>query len=119
MEAAGLVAWLQFGEVGWWFAAGGSPAGMAYYDADTSAAFAAAQGRPLAHFVAVTDDPAVNGGVDTAWLAARLAWYVAAVRTYVAGRHAGAKFQVLWPLDVNLPETRRLNWAVNLPAAWK
>ena len=119
MEAAGLTAWLQFGEVGWWFNAGGSPASMAYYDADTAAAATAALGRALYVFTGPGDDPGVNGGADAAWLAGRLAGYVAAVRAVVAAAHAGAKFELLWPLDVNLPETRRLNWAVNLPAAWK
>ena len=118
MAAAGLTPWLQFGEVGWWFNAGGSPASMAYYDADTTAAAATALGRALHVFAGPGDNPAANPA-DVAFLAGRLAGYVASVQASVAGAVAGVKWELLWPLDVNLPETKPLNWAVNLPAAWQ
>ncbi len=117
MEAAGLVARLQFGEVLWWYQANAS--GMAFYDADTAASFQASHGRPLHHFFTVNDDPAVNGGVDAAFLQERLRAYVEGIRAYVLVRHPAAWFELLWPLDVNHPETKRLNWFVNLPGAWK
>ena len=64
------------------------------------------------------DDPSLNGFVDANFLRSRLASYVRGIHTYVAGRHPGVWFELLWPLDVNLPETKRLNWYVNLPPAW-
>ena len=116
MESAGLTARLQCGEVLWWYFANDS--GMAFYDADTQSAFQAAQGRSLAHFLTPNDSPAINGSVDATFLRSRLAAFVQGIQTYVRARHAGASFELLWPLDVNLPETRQLNWYVNLPPAW-
>ncbi len=117
MAAAGLVPRLQFGEILWWFQANAS--GMAYFDADTQSAFQAAHGRPLTRFLTPNDDPGVNGAVDATFLQARLADYVRGVQTGVLANHPGAQFELLWPLDVNLPETRGLNWFVNLPPAWR
>ncbi|PWU09264.1 MAG: hypothetical protein C5B51_06475 [Terriglobia bacterium] len=117
MESAGLTARLQFGEILWWFNA--NPSGMAYYDADTQGAFQTAYGRALAHFLTPNDNPAVNASVDANFLRARLANYVQGIQSYVLSKHPNAVFELLWPLDVNLPETKRLNWYVNLPPAWK
>lgn len=117
LESAGMTARLQFGEILWWFNANAS--GMAYYDADTQSAFLTAHGRPLARFQTPNDSPELNGSVDSSFLQERLAGYVRGIQTYVLGSHPGACFELLWPLDVNLPETKRLNWYVNLPPAWK
>jgi|SRR5579871_1248515 len=117
MEAAGLTARLQFGEILWWFDSNAS--GMAYYDADTQSAFQAAHGRPLSRFLTPNDSPAINGSVDADFLQQRLAAYVQAIQSYLLQRHPNAVFELLWPLDVNLPETKQLNWHVNLPASWK
>jgi hypothetical protein len=121
MASAGLTPWLQFGEVGWWYWPGATPTdtkGMAYYDADTTAAASAALGRALHVFLTPADAPGA-WPADVAFLAGRLAGYVAAVQSTVLAAVSGACFELLWPLDVNLPETRPLNWAVNLPSAWK
>jgi len=117
METAGLTPRLQFGEVLWWYFPNAS--GMAYYDAETQSGFQTAQGRPLARFLTPADNPALNSSVDANFLRARLASYVQGVRDYVRARHPGVWFELLWPLDVNLPETRGLNWYVNLPVPWK
>jgi len=117
METAGLTARLQFGEILWWYF--GNDSGMAYYDAETQSAFEAARSRPLAHFLTPNDSPSINSYEDANFLQARLLAHVQGIQTYVQGRHPAAWFELLWPLDVNLPETRQLNWYVNLPAAWK
>jgi hypothetical protein len=118
MAAAGVAPRLQFGEVGWWFQAGGSPAGMAFYDADTASAAVAALGRALATFATPGDDPSINAYADADFLRARLGGYVAAVQAAVVAAVPSAVFEVLWPLDVNDPVTARLMRYVNLPAAW-
>ena len=41
------------------------------------------------------------------------------IQAYTLARHPAASFELLWPLDVNLPETKRLNWYANLRASWK
>lgn len=114
MITAGLPARLQFGEVGWWFNSGGTPQSMAYYDADTQAAF----GGTLHTFLTPNDDPSVNSYADANFLRARLKNYVDGIRTYVLATYSGALFEILWPLDVNDPDTRRLNHYVNLPTEW-
>jgi hypothetical protein len=117
MELAGLEARLQFGEVLWWFFPNAS--GMALYDAHTTAAFQAAHGRPLHLFLMPNDDPSVNGHTDANFLRQTVRDHVAAIRAYVLASHPNAKFEILWPLDVNDPHTRQLNRYTNLPPEWE
>jgi hypothetical protein len=129
MNAAGLTPWLQFGEFLWWFFDWhGSPhvaAGMAFYDADTAAAAVVALGRALASFNYTTDDPAVNGFADADFLRGLIQAHTDAIVTFVKATYAGAKFEILWPYDVNYPVLTavaalggRLNRYVNLPAGY-
>jgi len=39
--------------------------------------------------------------------------HVDAIRSYVLATHPNAKFELLWPLDVNDAATRRLNRYIN------
>jgi hypothetical protein len=107
-------------------ARGGS---MAYYDAVTTAAAQAQLGRPLYNFTCQDDDPTINSGVDSAFLAARLKSHVDAIRATVLAQFPTAKFEILYPNDVNNPvclvgpgvqysQGGRLNAAVNLPPDW-
>ncbi|MCS6954187.1 MAG: hypothetical protein RMK57_06025 [Bryobacterales bacterium] len=130
MADAGLTPELQLGEFCWWYFSNYSPqhpsGGMAYYDADTQAAAVAALGRPLHVFRSPDDDPNINGGADAAFLRNRLRDYAAAIIAYVRAAHANAKFEVLFPYDVNHPRPAgvhqlggRLNRFVNLPLEWE
>ncbi len=130
MIAAGRVPSLQFGEFVWWFFTNWSaqhPAGgMAFYDAETAAHAAQALGRPLHRFLRPTDDPSVNGSADARFLADRLRDYVAALRTHVQASSPGARFELLFPYDVNHPQPAgvhqlggALNRFVNFPTAWE
>jgi hypothetical protein len=131
-SAAGLTPELQFGEFLWWYFSNYSDTnrdgGMAYYDAFTSAAAldASGLGRPLAIFRTPNDDPNVNGGGDTAWLAGRLRDHVAAIASYVKASFPETKTEVLFPYDVNYPQPYgvnslggQLNNRVNLPIEWQ
>lgn len=102
---------------------------MAYYDGVTSAAAQATLGRPLYKFTCQDDDPTVNGGADAAFLAGRLKSHVDAIRAAVLAQYPNAKFEILYPNDVNnpvcllgpgvqFPQGGRLNAAVNLPSSW-
>ena len=102
---------------------------MAYYDTETAAAAQAALGRALYRFTCQDDDPATNSGADAAFLAGRLKAHVDAIRAYVLARVPNAKFELLYPNDVNLascyytddepyPQGGRLNYAVNFPPQW-
>ena len=99
---------------------------MAYYDAVTSAAAQTALGRPLYKFNCQDDDPSVNNGADASFLAAQLKAHIDAIRTAVLQQYPNAKFEILYPNDVNNPQCLlgpgvqyaqggRLNAAVNLP----
>ena len=114
-------------EIGTGQVRGGS---MAYYDSVTSAAAQAALGRPLFKFTCQDDDPTVNGDADAKFLAAQLKAHVDAIRTEVLAHYPDAKFEILYPNDVNnpvcylgenvpYPQGGRLNAAVNLPSEWK
>ncbi len=135
--AAQLTPELQCGEFLWWFftnydAAAKPGGGMAFYDGDTTAAAQAALGRPLAIFRSPDDDPSINGGADAAFLAGRLRDHVASLITSVREAYPNARFEVLYPYDVNYPQPAvnsiakppyslggRLNNAINFPPEWR
>jgi len=105
-----------------------SGGGMAYFDAWASTMRYAAIGA-MANFQHQDDDPTVNGGADAAWLSATIKTHIDAIRTAVLAAQPGAKFELLWPYDVNYPscyytgdvpypQGGRLNRAVNLPSAY-
>ncbi len=103
---------------------------MAYYDPVTAAAAQSALGRPLYKFTCQDDDPSANNGADANFLAARLKAHIDAIRTAVLAQNPDAKFEILYPNDVNnpvcylgpgvpYPQGGRLNAAVNFPSEWR
>jgi hypothetical protein len=103
---------------------------MAYYDAVTKAAAQTALGRPLYKFTCQDDDPTVNNGEDAAFLASRLKSHIDSIRLSVLAQFPDAKFEILYPNDVNHPlcllgpsvpyaQGGKLNAAVNLPPEWR
>lgn len=125
MAAASVIPNLQFGEFCWWYFAKQS-GGMAFYDDETKAAAETALGRPLYTFSSPEDNPGVNGGADAVFLRDRLRDHVAALVAHVRGFHPSAKFEVLFPYDVNHPVPAGvhliggpLNRFVNLPIEWE
>lgn len=119
-SSAGNAAYVSGGTV-----YGGS---MALYDADQASAAASALGRPLVKFYTQDDDPTVNP-TDVAFLWGRVKDQCDGIKTAVTGVVPGAKFEWLYPLDVNHPslywnytypfaQGGRLNYAINTPPAW-
>jgi hypothetical protein len=116
--------------VGSWVGGGTvSGGGMAFYDANQTAAATAALSRSLASFWTQDDDPTVNSSADANFLAARLKTHCDTIISTTKASYTGAKFEILWPYDVNYascyftanlpyPQGGRLNRAVNLPSAW-
>ncbi len=103
---------------------------MAYYDPITSAAARTVLGRPLYKFTCQDDDPTVNSGADASFLAGQLKAHIDAIRAEVLSHYGNARFEILYPNDVNnpvcylgehvsYPQGGRINAAVNLPSAWK
>jgi hypothetical protein len=55
---------------------------------------------------------------ETAFLRGQLQAHVDVIRAHVLAAYPAARLEVLWPRDANDPDTRRLNFAVNLPDNW-
>jgi hypothetical protein len=107
---SGQEPYLQFGEVQWWyFALAGS--GMPFYDNYTTAAFAATHGRTLPIFADGNALPASYPD-ECLFLAGLIGSFTDSVMDFVRQTHANARFEVLYPPDVN---EAPLNGAVNLP----
>ncbi|MFO0283068.1 MAG: hypothetical protein ACK532_14250 [Acidobacteriota bacterium] len=129
--AAGLTPNLQFGEFLWWFFTNHHPTsnpggGMAFYDPETAAHAQTALGRPLHRFLGPNDDPNINGGADATLLRNLLRDYIAALRAHVLAAHPGARFELLYPYDVNHPSPAgifnlggALNYFVNFPVEFR
>jgi hypothetical protein len=121
MSAAGVTPTVQFGEYCWWYFPSGG--GMAFYDSETQAAALAALGRPLKVFETPT---AVPTSPDALFLRNRLRDHIAGLISYLAPRHQGIQFEVLFPYDVNGPSPAGVHGLgglllrfVNFPAEWE
>jgi hypothetical protein len=117
--AAGLQPYLQFGEVQWWYfpsdGLGLSYSGMPFYDAWTAAQFLAAYGRAMTVFTDNTHDPALYPD-EAGFLPAVIGSFTDAVMSYVLASYSTARFEVLYPVDVN---QTAFNRAINYPlASW-
>lgn len=120
LEMAGILAeaghrpYLQFGEVQWWyFPLAGS--GMPFYDDYTRSAFEATYGRPMALIHSNEVDPSQHPE-EAEFLARLLAEFTLDVIAHVRQVYPGARFEILYPVDVNQPAFNRV---VNFPSwAW-
>jgi hypothetical protein len=112
MNAAGLVPYLQFGEVQWWyFPDDGS--GMPFYDAFTTSTFQAQYGRPMTVITSNTVDPATIPQ-EAAFLPGLIGSFTAQIRAFVRSTYPNCRFEVLYPPDVNaFPLTQVINYPTN------
>jgi hypothetical protein len=112
LTAAGLVPYLQFGEVQWWyFPDDGS--GMPFYDAYTTATFLAQFGHPMAVITSNAVDP-LTVPQEAAFLPGLIGSFTSQIRSFVRATYPNARFEVLYPTDVN---NTPLNQAINYPTA--
>jgi hypothetical protein len=124
--SAGLVPYLQSGEVQWWYFPkhaweknngtwvdlGDAQIGMPFYDDYTKQQFAAAYGRSM-QIIQAGADPA-NYLSETAFLPALIGAYTASIRNALKQSYANARFEVLYPTDVNnTPLNRAINYPMN------
>ena len=113
MLEAGLPPYLQFGEVQWWYTA--AHGGMPFYDAATASAFQAAYGQPMGVIPSQNTDPAPYPN-ECAFLAALIGQFTDSIMAFVRQNVPQAKFEVLYPADVNNTPLDRL---VNYPlSSW-
>jgi hypothetical protein len=111
MAKAGVRPYLQFGEVQWWYFA--APSGMPLYDQYTKDAFLAAYGRPIGVIASENADPAQYRD-ECAFLPTLIGAFTNAIMTFVREVHPDARFEVLYPPDVNDTPLNRL---INFPRA--
>jgi hypothetical protein len=125
MAAAGVQAYLQFGEVQWWyFCPPTDPAsdnwtpiangGMPFYDAYTTATFQSQYGRAMHVFTDPSNDPTPYPQ-ESAFLPGLIGQFTAAIMAFVRQTYANAQFEVLYPPDTN---DAPLTTVINLPAQW-
>jgi hypothetical protein len=109
MAGAGVRPYLQFGEVQWWYFANGSS--MPFYDAYTKSAFLTRYGQAISVIPGQNSDPA-GFPRECALLPGLIGQFTNAVMTYVRQSYPAAKFEVLYPPDVN---DTALNKVINFP----
>lgn len=113
--AAGLVPYLQFGEVQWWYfnsdGLGFNYSGMPFYDAWNRSNFEAIYGHPMATITTHTVDPA-DYPDEVEYLPTVIGNFTSAIISYVLAAHSNCRFEVLYPTDVN---QSAFNRAINYP----
>jgi hypothetical protein len=109
MVSAGMQPYLQFGEVQWWYFAAAS--GMPFYDAYTTSTFQSAHERPMAVIASEHANPALYPD-ECAFLPTLIGAFTTAIITFVRQTHPDARFEVLYPPDVN---DTPLNRIINFP----
>ncbi len=112
MAEAGTPPYLQFGEVQWWYFAAAS--GMPFYDGYTTSSFQAAYGRPMTVIPSQNADPGPLAE-ECAWLPKLIGEFTKAIADFVRQSHPDARFEVLYPPDVN---DTPLNKIINFPGSY-
>jgi hypothetical protein len=99
MADEGLIPYLQFGEVQWWyFPYDGS--GMPFYDEYTKAQFQAQYGRPLPVILTGDADPSLYLQ-EGLFLSELIGEFTDAIMQHVRASYPNTRFEVLYPTDVN------------------
>lgn len=108
-DEAVVTPYLQFGEVQWWYFPNAS--GMTFYDTETTSAFQTQYGRALNIFTS-NDDSLSGFPEEASFLPGLIATFTSQIRSFVKASYPTARFEVLYPHDVN---DHTLTRAVNFP----
>jgi hypothetical protein len=111
MSQASMTPYLQFGEVQWWYMA--AHGGMPFYDTYTTSGYQAAYGHPMATIPSQYADPTPYPN-ECVFLPGLIGQFTQAIMTFVRQSVPDAKFEVLYPPDVN---NTALNKLINYPTA--
>jgi hypothetical protein len=122
MDEAGVVPYLQFGEEQWWYFPhdGRNPpervnfASMPFYDAWTTGEFLARYSRAMEVFYNSSYDPA-DYPDEMEFLSNLIGEFTDAVMAHVRASQPTARFEVLYPYDVN---SSAFNAAFNFPTGF-
>jgi hypothetical protein len=109
-QEVGMLPYLQFGEVQWWYFPKPN-VGMTFYDSYTKQQFQAAYGRPMAVILSDHVNPVLHPE-EVQFVQDLIGKYTEQVMDYVRLTHPTAKFEVLYPTDVN---EGQLNQVINYP----
>jgi hypothetical protein len=113
-SAAGMTPYLQSGEVQWWYFPDAS--GMPYYDAYTRQQFTSTYNSQMG--IITSGTVAVSQFPREAQLLPKLLGnFTAAIRTALRAAYPNARYEVLYPGDVNNSSVYPFNAAVNLPVS--
>jgi hypothetical protein len=108
--AAGMRPYIQSGEVQWWYTPK-SGVGMPFYDAYTKAQFTARFGTEIRQILSNDANPA-DYAQEAELLPLLLGAYSAAMRAAVRAVYPDARFEILYPGDVNQPQFNKI---INFP----
>jgi hypothetical protein len=111
MVDAGVEPYLQFGEVQWWYFPKRG-VGMPFYDEYTTTRFELEYGRAMQVISSEWDDPSAFAE-EMEYLPRLIGEFTLSVMTFVREVYPQARFEVLYPTDVN--ETP-LNQVINYPS---
>ncbi len=107
-DEAQATPYLQFGEVQWWYFP--NSAGMTFYDDYTKTEFQNQYGRAIHVFTSNTESPDPHPE-EAAFLPGLIGTFTQAIRDFVKATYPQAKFEVLYPHDVNdFALTRPINY---------
>jgi hypothetical protein len=106
--SAGIVPYLQSGEVQWWYFPKPNVS-MPFYDAYTQQQFTTTFGRTMPVILSNDSDPE-SLPEEVNFLHELIGRYTADIRNAIRNVFPGARYEVLYPTDVNAP---RLNAKVN------
>ncbi|MGC2657463.1 MAG: hypothetical protein WA324_05770, partial [Bryobacteraceae bacterium] len=107
---AGLVPYLQSGEVQWWYFPK-TGVGMPFYDAYTTEQFQSRYGVAMQVIVDNTVEPSQYPN-ESAFLPTLIGAYTASIRGALQTQYPGCRFEVLYPTDTN---DTPLNQVINYP----
>ncbi len=115
-DEAGIVPYLQFGEVQWWYFPKpvdeeDPPVGMTFYDDYSTTEFASRYSHAM-HVFLSNDDAPDSYPDESEFLPALIGEYCQAIRDFVLAAYPSAKFEVLYPPDVN---DHALTRVINFP----
>ncbi len=107
-DEAGVVPYLQFGEVQWWYFPKpwplpdppATPVGMTFYDDYSTTEFQSRYSRAMHVFLTNDESPAPYPD-EAEFLPALIGEYCEAIRDFVLATYSNTKFEVLYPHDVN------------------
>ena len=112
-QAAGLVPYLQSGEVQWWYFPKPSVS-MPFYDAFTQQQFTTQYGVAMQRIITNDPqnlDPLAN---EVTFLPTLIGNYTAYIRNVLQTNYPGCRYEVLYPTDVNATSFNQL---INYPSA--